>query len=52
MSEREIARLRDEVASVDKEIVGLVARRLHLAEQIGMEKKLAGLPVRDVEVEG
>ena len=52
MSEREIARLRDEVASVDKEIVALVARRLHLAEQIGLEKKLAGLPLRHAEVEG
>ncbi len=52
MSEKEIARLRDEVASVDKEIVALVARRLHLAEQVGMEKRLAGLPLRFAEVEG
>ncbi len=51
MSDKEIERLREEVASVDKEIVGLVAKRLHLAEQIGMEKKFAGLPVRHAEVE-
>ncbi len=51
MSEKEIARLRDEVASVDREIVALVARRLHLAEQIGLEKKVAGLPLRHGDVE-
>ena len=52
MSERERARLRDDVAAVDREIVALVAKRLHLAEQIGVEKKLSGLPVRAFEVEG
>ena len=51
MSEKEIARLRDEVAAVDKEIVALVAKRLHLAEQIGLEKKLSGLSLRAVDVE-
>ncbi len=51
MSEKEIARLRDDVAAVDKEIVALVAKRLHLAEQIGMEKRLSGLSLRAVEVE-
>lgn len=51
MSEKEITRLRDDIAAVDKEIVALVARRLHLAEQIGMEKKLAGLPLRAADVE-
>ncbi len=51
MSEKEIARLRDDIAAVDKEIVGLVAKRLHLAEQIGMEKKLAGLALRAADVE-
>ncbi len=45
MSEAEIARLRDEIADVDKEIVALVAKRLHIAEQLGLEKKLFGLPV-------
>src|SRR5713226_9733724 len=45
MSEAEIARLRDEIAAVDREIVALVAKRLHIAEQPGVEKKLFGLPV-------
>ncbi len=51
MSEKEIARLRDDIAAVDKEIVALVAMRLHLAEQIGMEKKLSGLPLRATDIE-
>lgn len=51
MSDREIARLRDDIAAVDKEIVALVAKRLHLAEQIGMEKLLSRLPLRAADVE-
>ena len=51
MSEKEIARLRDDIAAVDKEIVALVAKRLHLAEQVGMEKKLSGLALRAADVE-
>ncbi len=51
MSDAEIVRLRDDVAAVDKEIVALVAKRLHLAEQIGLEKKLSGLPLRAADVE-
>jgi len=51
VSEAEIARLREEIAAVDREIVGLVARRLHLAEAIGLEKRLAGTPLRDAEIE-
>ncbi|MGI0147926.1 MAG: prephenate dehydrogenase/arogenate dehydrogenase family protein [Thermoplasmata archaeon] len=47
MSEAEIARLREEIAEVDKEIVALVAKRLHLAEQLGLEKTLLGRPARD-----
>lgn len=45
MSEAEIARLRDEIAEVDKDIVTLVAKRLHLSEQLGLEKKMLGLPI-------
>ena len=52
MSETEIARLREEIAGVDKEIVALVARRLLLAELVGMEKKLSEVAIRDAEVEG
>ncbi len=51
MSELEIERLREAIASVDKEIVALVAKRLDLAEQIGLEKRLAGLSVRQTDVE-
>jgi len=51
VSDAEIVRLREEIAAVDKEIVGLVARRLHLAGQVGLEKKLLGLPVRDGDIE-
>src|SRR5687768_11954347 len=51
MSEAEIARLREDIADVDKEIVGLVAKRMHLAEQIGLEKKLLGQPARDEAAE-
>ncbi len=51
MSEAEIARLRESIAEVDREIVARVAKRLHLAEEIGLEKKAMGLPVRDPERE-
>ena len=51
MSETEIARLRDEIADVDREIVGLVAKRLDLAAQVGLEKKRLGLPLRDERAE-
>ena len=51
MSESEIARLREEIAAVDKEIVAHVAKRLHLAEQIGVEKKILDLPLRDPDAE-
>jgi len=43
--------LREEIADVDTEIVGLVAKRLHLAAQVGVEKKLLERPVRDEEAE-
>jgi chorismate mutase/prephenate dehydrogenase len=51
VSESEIARLREAIASVDREIVSLVARRLYLAEQVGLEKRQSGEPVRVPEVE-
>ena len=51
MSETEIARLRDEIADVDREIVGLVAKRLDLASQVGLEKERLGLPLRDDKAE-
>lgn len=51
MSETEIARLRDEIADVDREIIGLVAKRLDLAAQVGLEKKVLGRPLRDPRAE-
>ena len=51
MSDAEIVRLREEIAAVDKEIVTFVAKRLHLAAQVGLEKKLLGRPVRDEDTE-
>lgn len=51
MSETEIARLREEIAAVDKEIVAHVAKRLHLADVIGVEKKAMDLPLRDPDRE-
>ncbi len=52
MSVAEIKRLREEIGSVDREIVAMVAKRLHLAAQIGLEKKLLGQRVRDERAEG
>ncbi len=43
--------MRAEIADVDREIVALVAKRLHLAAQVGLEKKLLGRPLRDEGVE-
>ena len=51
MSLTKIARLRDEIADVDREIVNLVAKRFRLAAQVGLEKKLLGRPLRDEGME-
>ena len=51
MSETEIARLRDEIAEVDREIIGLVAKRLDLAAEVGLEKRTLGRPLRDPRAE-
>ncbi len=52
MSEVDIKRVREEIGSADQEIVAMVAKRLHLAVEIGLEKKFLGRPVRDAEAEG
>jgi len=51
LSETEIARLRDEIAEVDREIIGLVEKRLDLAGQVGLEKKILDRPLRDPRAE-
>jgi chorismate mutase / prephenate dehydrogenase len=51
LSEVEIARLREEIAEVDREIIGLVERRLDLAGQVGLEKKILARPLRDPRAE-
>lgn len=51
MSDAEIARLREAVAAVDRDLVALVARRLLLVEAIGLEKRIAGVPIRHADVE-
>jgi chorismate mutase/prephenate dehydrogenase len=43
--------LRDEIADVDKALVDLVAKRFHLATQLGLEKRLLGRVLRDEGVE-
>ena len=43
--------MREEIAGVDREIVALVAKRLLLAEQLGLEKKLVGRALRDEGME-
>jgi len=51
LSETEIARLRDEIAEVDREIIGLVAKRLDLAAEVGLEKRILSRPLRDPRAE-
>ncbi|HEY4003341.1 MAG TPA: prephenate dehydrogenase/arogenate dehydrogenase family protein [Candidatus Xenobia bacterium] len=39
--------LRQDIGAIDREILGLVQRRMDLARQVGDQKAGAGLPVRD-----
>lgn len=47
----EIAKLRDEIADLDKSLVALLERRFELAEQVGVIKASGGQPVVVREVE-
>lgn len=50
--EREnLARLRVEIESVDRDVIRLIARRIALARQVGAVKRAAGLPTLDPERE-
>ena len=43
----EIAELRDEIDTINAQIVELLAKRVEVAKNIGVEKKMMGLPVVD-----
>lgn len=43
----ELARCREEIERIDREIVGLLARRLALGKRTGELKHIAGLPILD-----
>jgi len=43
--------LRKRIASIDERIILLVADRMQAAHEIGQNKKAAGIPVYDPEVE-
>lgn len=46
-----IQRLRADISRIDQQILALVSWRLDVAEQIGHNKRLAGLPVRNFQTE-
>ena len=43
----ELTRCREEIEVIDREIIGLLARRLTLGKRTGDLKRLAGLPILD-----
>ena len=43
----ELARCRDEIEHIDREIITLLARRLALGKRTGELKRVAGLPILD-----
>ncbi|MGH7482632.1 MAG: chorismate mutase [Longimicrobiales bacterium] len=43
----ELERLRQEIETLDRDLVALIARRITLAHRIGEEKRAAGLPTLD-----
>ncbi|HEX6630833.1 MAG TPA: chorismate mutase, partial [Gemmatimonadaceae bacterium] len=47
----ELARVRDAIGSIDRELVTLLARRVGLAQEAGRAKHAAGLPVLDAAQE-
>lgn len=47
MSDRELARLRDEILQCDRDLVAVMARRRALVHRIGAAKRRMGLPVTD-----
>ncbi len=43
--------LREKIAFIDEKIVTLIFERLQTAVEIGRNKKIAGIPIHDPEVE-
>ncbi|MGH2900143.1 MAG: chorismate mutase [Solirubrobacteraceae bacterium] len=43
----ELVRCRDEIEDIDRQIIGLLSRRLALGRRTGDLKRLAGLPILD-----
>ncbi len=43
----ELAKVRDEIEQIDREIIALLARRVTLGKQTGDLKRIAGLPILD-----
>ena len=42
-----LARCRQQIESLDRELIGLLAKRVALSKEIGSVKKVAGLPTLD-----
>lgn len=51
MSEERLDRLRRRIRNLDAAMLGLMAERMELAREVGQEKRTAGIPLRDFEVE-
>ena len=51
MSEERLDRLRRRIRNLDAALLGLMAERMELAREVGQEKRAAGIPLRDYEVE-
>jgi chorismate mutase len=47
MTSDEMERLRQEIESIDRQLIELVARRVDLAREVGRTKRAAGLPTLD-----
>ena len=46
-SENELAKCRDEIAGIDREIVNLLRKRVDLGRRIGVLKREMGMPILD-----
>ena len=47
MSADEMDRLREEIETIDRSLIELIARRVDLAREVGRAKRAAGLPTLD-----